>query len=111
MLLAAGDIGGTRTTLAAELLQANIIINGVLPRTIANPQNRQPMPKADNSRWTLPEAIADMVLVPRLRRCPDGQRSGRAGLRSWLNDRQWLNGRGWTEGRADGLLPAKKGIR
>lgn len=49
-------------SLAAELRQANINANCVLPGTIDTPQNRQSMPKADHSRWVPPEAIADVIL-------------------------------------------------
>lgn len=49
-------------SLAAELRQANINVNGVLPGTIDTPQNRELMPKADHSRWVPPEAIADVIL-------------------------------------------------
>lgn len=49
-------------SLAAELRQANINVNCVLPGTIDTPQNRQSMPKADYSRWVPPEAIADVIL-------------------------------------------------
>jgi NAD(P)-dependent dehydrogenase (short-subunit alcohol dehydrogenase family) len=49
-------------SLAAELKQANIGVNCVLPGTIDTPQNREAMPKADHSRWVAPEAIADVIL-------------------------------------------------
>jgi len=49
-------------SLAAELRQANINANCVLPGTIDTPQNRKSMPKADHSRWVPPEAIADVIL-------------------------------------------------
>jgi NAD(P)-dependent dehydrogenase (short-subunit alcohol dehydrogenase family) len=49
-------------SLAAELRQANINVNCVLPGTIDTPQNREAMPKADHSRWVAPEAIADVIL-------------------------------------------------
>jgi NAD(P)-dependent dehydrogenase (short-subunit alcohol dehydrogenase family) len=49
-------------SLAAELRQASINVNCVLPGTIDTPQNRESMPRADQSRWVLPEAIADVIL-------------------------------------------------
>ncbi|MBN1661536.1 MAG: SDR family NAD(P)-dependent oxidoreductase [Anaerolineae bacterium] len=49
-------------SLAAELRQANVNVNCVLPGTIDTPQNRASMPKADHSRWVPPEAIADVIL-------------------------------------------------
>ena len=42
--------------------KGGINVNCVLPGTIDTPQNRQAMPNADPSRWTRPEAIADVVL-------------------------------------------------
>jgi NAD(P)-dependent dehydrogenase (short-subunit alcohol dehydrogenase family) len=49
-------------SMAVELRKAGINVNCVLPGTIDTPQNRQAMPNADPSRWTRPEAIADVVL-------------------------------------------------
>jgi NAD(P)-dependent dehydrogenase (short-subunit alcohol dehydrogenase family) len=49
-------------SMAAELEGTGIYVNCVLPRTIDTPANRQAMPKADHSRWTKPEAIADVIL-------------------------------------------------
>ena len=49
-------------SLAAELRDANINVNCVLPGTIDTPENREQMPKSDFSRWVAPEAIADVIL-------------------------------------------------
>ncbi len=49
-------------SMAAELKQAGINVNCVLPGTIDTPQNRKAMPQADYSRWVKPEAIADVIL-------------------------------------------------
>jgi NAD(P)-dependent dehydrogenase (short-subunit alcohol dehydrogenase family) len=49
-------------SLSAEYKEAGINVNCILPGTIDTPQNREAMPKADFSRWTPPEAIADVVL-------------------------------------------------
>jgi len=49
-------------SMAAELRQEGLHVNCVLPGTIDTPQNRDAMPKADHSRWVLPEAIADVML-------------------------------------------------
>ena len=46
----------------AELREAGINVNCVLPGTIDTPANRQAMPKADFSRWVKPEAIAEVIL-------------------------------------------------
>ena len=49
-------------SLAAELGDANINVNCILPGTIDTPQNRQAMPKADFNRWVTPEALAGVIL-------------------------------------------------
>jgi NAD(P)-dependent dehydrogenase (short-subunit alcohol dehydrogenase family) len=49
-------------SLAAELKPKGINVNCILPGTIDTPQNRAAMPKADPSKWVLPEAIADVIL-------------------------------------------------
>ena len=49
-------------SLAAELKNAGINANCVLPGTIDTPQNRQATPNADPTRWVSPDAIADVIL-------------------------------------------------
>jgi NAD(P)-dependent dehydrogenase (short-subunit alcohol dehydrogenase family) len=49
-------------SMALELKKSDVNVNCVLPGTIDTPQNRQAMPTADLSRWTTPEAIADVIL-------------------------------------------------
>ncbi|HZF19826.1 MAG TPA: SDR family NAD(P)-dependent oxidoreductase [Burkholderiales bacterium] len=49
-------------SMAAELRDKGINVNGILPSTIDTPQNRKDMPKADPKRWVTPEALADVVL-------------------------------------------------
>lgn len=49
-------------SLAAELGDANINVNCILPGTIDSPQNRQAMPRADFGRWVTPEALANVIL-------------------------------------------------
>ncbi len=48
-------------SMAAELRDAGINVNCVLPSIIDTPPNRASMPKADFSRWVEPMAIADVV--------------------------------------------------
>ena len=48
-------------TMAAELKTQGINVNCILPGTIDTPQNRQAMPKADQSRWVTPESLAEVV--------------------------------------------------
>jgi NAD(P)-dependent dehydrogenase (short-subunit alcohol dehydrogenase family) len=49
-------------SMSAELKKSGINVNCVLPGTIDTPENRESMPKADTSRWVLPEALADVIL-------------------------------------------------
>jgi NAD(P)-dependent dehydrogenase (short-subunit alcohol dehydrogenase family) len=49
-------------SMSAELKKGGINVNCVLPGTIDTPQNRVAMPKADHTKWTAPEAIADVIL-------------------------------------------------
>ena len=49
-------------SMAAELKDAGINVNCVLPGMIDTPQNRTAMPSADFSKWVSPEAIADVIL-------------------------------------------------
>jgi len=49
-------------SMAAELKDAGINVNCVLPGMIDTPQNRAAMPNADFGKWVLPESIADVIL-------------------------------------------------
>jgi NAD(P)-dependent dehydrogenase (short-subunit alcohol dehydrogenase family) len=49
-------------SMAAELKNANINVNCIMPGTIDTPQNRKAMPNADFSKWVAPEALADVIL-------------------------------------------------
>jgi NAD(P)-dependent dehydrogenase (short-subunit alcohol dehydrogenase family) len=49
-------------SMAAELKDAGINVNCVMPGMIDTPQNRAAMPQADFSRGVAPEAIADVIL-------------------------------------------------
>jgi NAD(P)-dependent dehydrogenase (short-subunit alcohol dehydrogenase family) len=48
--------------MAAELREARITVNAVLPSTIDTEDNRRSMPKADASRFVPPERIARVIL-------------------------------------------------
>ena len=48
--------------MAAELAEAKITVNAILPSTIDTPANRRAMPGADSSRWVKPAEIARVVL-------------------------------------------------
>lgn len=49
-------------SMAAELKDAGINVNCIMPGMIDTPQNRAAMPRADFSKWVSPEAIADVIL-------------------------------------------------
>jgi len=49
-------------SLAAEVKQAGINVNCVLPGTLDTPQNRQERPDADFSKWVAPGAVASVIL-------------------------------------------------
>ena len=46
---------------AAEVRDAGVRVNAVLPSTIDTAQNRSAMPDADASRWVKPESIAAVI--------------------------------------------------
>lgn len=48
-------------SMAAELREAGINVNCVLPSIIDTPANRASMPKADFRTWVAPAAIADVI--------------------------------------------------
>ena len=48
-------------TFSAELREAGVNVNAVLPSTIDTPQNRAAMPSVDHTRWVALDAIADVV--------------------------------------------------
>lgn len=49
-------------SIAAESRGKGITANAILPGIIDTPDNRKAMPRADTSRWTPPERIADVIL-------------------------------------------------
>ncbi|MCC6614293.1 MAG: SDR family NAD(P)-dependent oxidoreductase [Anaerolineae bacterium] len=48
-------------SMAAELKERGINVNGVMPSTIDTPPNRESMPNADFSKWVTPEELADAI--------------------------------------------------
>ena len=48
-------------SLAAELRDKGINVNGVLPSIIDTPPNREAMPNADFSKWVTPEDLANTI--------------------------------------------------
>ncbi|MCL4506993.1 MAG: SDR family NAD(P)-dependent oxidoreductase [Chloroflexi bacterium] len=49
-------------SISAELRDAGINVNCVLPGVIDTPQNRAAMPKANFAKWVAPAAIADVIV-------------------------------------------------
>jgi NAD(P)-dependent dehydrogenase (short-subunit alcohol dehydrogenase family) len=49
-------------SMSAELEGTGVYVNCILPKTIDTPANRQAIPNADYSRWTKPEAIAEVIM-------------------------------------------------
>ncbi|TCP14553.1 short-subunit dehydrogenase [Crenobacter luteus] len=47
--------------MAAELREAGVNVNCVLPTIIDTPENRAAMPGADPARWVAPAALADVI--------------------------------------------------
>lgn len=48
-------------SMALELKDHNIRVNGVMPSLIDTPPNRAEMPNADFSKWVTPEQLADAI--------------------------------------------------
>ena len=46
---------------AAEVLQAGVRVNAVLPSTLDTPANRRAMPDADASRWVSTQSVANVI--------------------------------------------------
>ena len=49
-------------SMAAELLEAGIRANCIIPGTIDTPDNREDQPDADFSMWVKPESLAEVIL-------------------------------------------------
>lgn len=48
-------------SMALELREHDIRVNGIMPSTVDTPQNRKDMPNADFSKWVTPDQIADAI--------------------------------------------------
>lgn len=48
-------------SMAEELKEHNIRVNGIMPSTIDTPANRRDMPNADFSKWVTPQQLAQVI--------------------------------------------------
>jgi NAD(P)-dependent dehydrogenase (short-subunit alcohol dehydrogenase family) len=48
-------------SLAAEVVEDNILVNAIAPSVIDTPQNREGMPNADFGKWPKPEQLARQI--------------------------------------------------
>lgn len=48
-------------SMAAELRERGINVNGVMPTIIDTPENRRDMPDADPARWVAPADLAEVI--------------------------------------------------
>lgn len=58
---AKAGVAALTESLAAELVEDEILVNAVAPSVIDTPQNRESMPKADFDSWPKPEEIASQI--------------------------------------------------
>jgi NAD(P)-dependent dehydrogenase (short-subunit alcohol dehydrogenase family) len=58
---AKATVAAITTSLAAEVIGENILVNAVLPSTIDTPANRKAMPDADHAKWPTPAQIAETI--------------------------------------------------
>jgi NAD(P)-dependent dehydrogenase (short-subunit alcohol dehydrogenase family) len=56
-----GAVVALAQTVAAEVLQAGVRVNAVLPSTLDTPANRHAMPEADPSRWVSTDSAAAVI--------------------------------------------------
>jgi NAD(P)-dependent dehydrogenase (short-subunit alcohol dehydrogenase family) len=56
-----GAVVALASAVAAEVRDALVRVNVILPSTIDTPQNRASMPEADTARWVTPESLAGVV--------------------------------------------------
>ena len=58
---AKAGVSALTTSLAAELVKEDILVNAVAPSVIDTPQNREAMPNADFDSWPKPQEIANQI--------------------------------------------------
>lgn len=59
---AKAGVAALTESLAAEVVEDDILVNAIAPSVIDTPQNRKAMPDADFDKWPKPEQLADQIL-------------------------------------------------
>lgn len=58
---AKAGVAALTQSLAAEVVEDNILVNAIAPSVIDTPQNRESMPDADFDKWPKPEQLARQI--------------------------------------------------
>lgn len=58
---AKAGVAALTESLAAEVVEDNILVNAIAPSVIDTPQNREGMPNADFDKWPKPEQLAQQI--------------------------------------------------
>ncbi len=58
---AKAGVAALTQSLAAEVIEDNILVNAIAPSTIDTPQNRDSMPNADFEKWPKPKQLAKQI--------------------------------------------------
>ena len=59
---AKAGVAALTESLAAEVIDDDIIVNAIAPSVIDTPQNREGMPNADFGKWPKPEQLAQQIV-------------------------------------------------
>lgn len=59
---AKAGVAALTQSLAAEVVQDDILVNAIAPSVIDTPENREAMPDADFDKWPKPEQLARQIL-------------------------------------------------
>lgn len=57
-----GGVAALTESLAAEVVEDDILVNAIAPSVIDTPQNREGMPNADFDKWPKPEQLAQQII-------------------------------------------------
>ncbi|MDZ7716271.1 MAG: SDR family NAD(P)-dependent oxidoreductase [Balneolaceae bacterium] len=58
---AKAGVAALTQSLAAEVVEDDILVNAIAPSVIDTPQNREGMPNADFDKWPKPEELAEQI--------------------------------------------------